>query len=309
MAQTEIRPSRHNLHNTHIIPVKFEYHAPKTLEEALDLLNKFGEDAKILAGGTDLLVKMKMRAVEPKHVINIKGLKELRYIKEEDGEVRIGALTTWRDLEKSEVIKKYFPALYDAVKVMAGVQIRSMGTLGGNLCNASPAADSAPPLLVYEAKVKLVSKDGERIVPLTEFFTGPGKTVMKPNELLTEIIIPKPEEGTGSAFIKVARTAMDLAKISAATAVKVENGTIKWVRIAIGSAAPTPVRAWKTEESLKGQPFTQEVIREKVKLVEQEISPIDDVRSTAFYRRVISKVIVEDALLISHDRVLRGWVK
>ncbi len=306
---TEIKPSIHNLFNTHIIPVKFEYFAPSTLEEALDLLSKFGKDAKVLAGGTDLIVKMKMRVYEPKYIINIKRIKGLNYIEEDKKEVRIGALTTWRQLEKSDIIRKNFPALYDAVKVMAGVQIRNMATIGGNLCNASAAADGAPPLLVYDAKVKLVSKSGEKIVPLTEFFTGPGKTVMRPDELLVEIIVPKAEPGTGSAFIKVARTAMDLAKISAATAVRVEDGIIKWVRIAIGSAAPTPIRARKTEEALLGKQFTQEVIRENVKIVAEEISPIDDVRSTAKYRRLVSKVIVEDALLISHERVLRGWLK
>ncbi|MCD6323578.1 MAG: xanthine dehydrogenase family protein subunit M [Desulfurococcales archaeon] len=309
MAQTSIKPSRHNLYNTHIIPVSFEYFAPANLQEALELLDKYGADAKILAGGTDLLVKMKMRVVEPKYVINIKKLKELAYIKEEGNVVRIGALTKWRQLEKSDIIKKYFPALYDAVLVMAGTQIRNMATIGGNLCNASPAADSAPPLMVYEAKVVLASKDGEREVPITEFFTGPGRTVMKPNELLKEIVIPKPEEGTGSAFIKVTRTAMDLAKISAATALKVEDGKIKLVRIAIGSAAPTPVRCRKTEEALTGKPFTPELIRETVKMVQDEISPIDDVRSTAFYRKEVSKVIVEDALMISHERVIKGWFK
>ncbi len=309
MTQVNIRPSRHNLYNTHIIPVRFEYFAPSSLEEALELLNKYGSEAKVLAGGTDLLVKMKMRVVEPKYVINIKKLKELSYIRDEGGEVRIGALTKWRELERSDVIMKYFPALYDAVKAMGGTQIRNMATIGGNLCNASPAADSAPPLMVLEARLILASREGEREVPITQFFKGPGKTVMRPDELLKEIIIPKPEPGTGSAFIKVARTAMDLAKISAATAVKVEDGRIKFARIAIGSAAPTPVRAWKTEEALKGKPFTPEVIRENVKLVETEISPIDDVRSTAFYRREVSKVIVEDALILSHERVVKGWMK
>ena len=300
-----VKPSRHNLFNTHIIPVNFEYLAPKTLNEALKLLDKYGKEAKILAGGTDLLVKMKMRLVEPKYIINIKGIRELNFIKDEGNQVRIGALTRWRQLEKSELIKNFFPSLYDAVKVMGGTQIRNMATVGGNLCNASPAADAAPPLMVLNAKLVLASKKGEREIPITQFFKGPGKTVMEPDELLKEITIPKPEEGSGSAFIKVARTSMDLAKISAATALKVEDRKIAMVRIAIGSAAPTPVRTPKTEEALIGQPFRPSIIREKVKLVVNEISPIDDVRSTAFYRKEVSKIIVEDALLISYERASR----
>ncbi len=300
-----VKLSRHNLFNTHIIPVNFKYFAPKTLNEALELLDKYGKEAKILAGGTDLLVKMKMRLVEPKYIINIKGIRELNFIKDEGNQVRIGALTRWRQLEKSELIKNFFPSLYDAVKVMGGTQIRNMATVGGNLCNASPAADSAPPLMVLNAKLVLASKKGEREIPITQFFKGPGKTVMEPDELLKEITIPKPEEGSGSAFIKVARTSMDLAKISAATALKVEDRKIVMVRIAIGSAAPTPVRTPKTEEALIGQPFRPSIIREKVKLVVNEISPIDDVRSTAFYRKEVSKIIVEDALLISYERASR----
>ena len=301
-----VKPSRHNLFNTHILPVSFEYFAPKTINEVLDLLSRYSSNAKVLAGGTDLLVKMKMRLVEPKYIINIKEVEELSYIRDEGEVVKIGALTRWRQLEKSELIKKSFPALYDAVKVMGGTQIRNMATVGGNLCNASPAADSAPPLMVLNAKLVLASKRGEREVTTTQFFKGPGKTVMEPDELLKEVIIPKPEEGVGSAFIKVARTATDLAKISAATALKVEDNKIAMVRIAIGSAAPTPVRTPKTEEALLGQPFKPSIIREKVRTVVNEISPIDDVRSTAFYRREVSKVIVEDALIISFNRASRG---
>ncbi|MEM2590581.1 MAG: xanthine dehydrogenase family protein subunit M, partial [Zestosphaera sp.] len=272
-------------------------------EEALQLLKTYGNEARILAGGTDLLVKMKVRAIEPKYIINIKRIKELRYIKTDKDSIRIGALTTWRDLEKSDSVREEVPALYDAVKSMGSVQIRNMATVGGNLCNASPAADSAPPLLVHEAKIKLTSIEGTREIPITEFFTGPGTTVMKPYELLHEIIIPR-KRGK-SSFIKVSRVAMDLAIASAATYVEVEDNMIKDVKIALGSVAPRPVRAKRCEAALIGRRVDEEILREAASLVVGEISPIDDVRGSAWYRREVSKVLVYDSLIKSLERVRR----
>jgi len=149
----EIPPVNITSRNTRIIPFNFEYYEPKTLSEALEILDKYRSDARILAGGTDLIVKMKTRLVEPRVIVNIKRISELKYIREDGDYIRIGALTTLRELEKSLLIEKYIPALYDAVKVMASIQIRNMATIGGNLCNASPAADTAPPLLVHNARV------------------------------------------------------------------------------------------------------------------------------------------------------------
>ncbi|MEM4032732.1 MAG: FAD binding domain-containing protein, partial [Zestosphaera sp.] len=182
-------------------------------------------------------------------------------------------------------------------------QIRNMATVGGNLCNASPAADSAPPLLVHEAKIKLTSIEGTREIPITEFFTGPGTTVMKPYELLHEIIIPR-KRGR-SSFIKVSRVAMDLAIASAATYVEVEDNMIKDVKIALGSVAPRPVRAKRCEAALIGRRVDEEILREAASLVVGEISPIDDVRGSAWYRREVSKVLVYDSLIKSLERVRR----
>ncbi|MEM1664699.1 MAG: xanthine dehydrogenase family protein subunit M [Zestosphaera sp.] len=299
----EVRPVPITLRNTKIIPFEFQYFEPESLEEALQLLKTYGNEARILAGGTDLLVKMKVRAIEPKYIINIKRIKELRYIKTDKDSIRIGALTTWRDLEKSDSVGEEVPALYDAVKSMGSVQIRNMATVGGNLCNASPAADSAPPLLVHEAKIKLTSIEGTREIPITEFFTGPGTTVMKPYELLHEIIIPR-KRGK-SSFIKVSRVAMDLAIASAATYVEVEDNMIKDVKIALGSVAPRPVRAKRCEAALIGRRVDEEILREAASLVVGEISPIDDVRGSAWYRREVSKVLVYDSLIKSLERVRR----
>ena len=299
----EIRPVPINLRNTKIIPFEFQYFEPENLEEALQLLKTYGSEARILAGGTDLLVKMKTRVIEPKYVINIKRIKGLRYVRVDNDFIRIGALTTWRDLEESELVREEIPALYDAVKSMGSVQIRNMATIGGNLCNASPAADSAPPLLVHEAKIKLVSIEGTREIPITEFFTGPGMTVMKPYELLQEVVVPRRKGG--SSFIKISRVAMDLAIASAATYVDVENGTINDVKIALGSVAPRPIRAKKCEAALIGRKVDDRILKEVANLVVNEISPIDDVRGTAWYRKEVSKVLVYDSLVKSLERVRR----
>jgi carbon-monoxide dehydrogenase medium subunit len=180
-----------------------------------------------------------------------------------------------------------------------------MATIGGNLCNASPAADTAPPLLVHNAKVVLSSVGGDRVLPLTEFFKGPGLTVLKPNELLREIIVEKSIAGS-SAFKKVSRVAVDLAIASAAVYVEVEDGFIRNARIALGSVAPKPLRAVKTESLLRGLRIDSREVLNALKTIDEEISPITDVRSTAEYRRYVSKVLVLDALEVAYARLKGG---
>jgi carbon-monoxide dehydrogenase medium subunit len=289
--------------NTHIIPVQFEYFEPETLEDAIELLSKYGREAKVLAGGTDLLVKMKQRVIEPKYIINIKRIRELAFIERREDYVAIGAATKLRTLEKSELIRTKFPALYEAIKSMAGIQVRNMATIGGNLCNASPAADTAPPLLVLDAKLKLLSKEGVRVISIGDFFIGPGRTILKPNELLTEILIPYSDEGVASAFIKIARTAMDLAKVNVAASLKTENEVITDVKIALGSVAPTPIRAFEAEKSLIGKEYNEENVRIAAEIASKEIKPITDIRSTAEYRREVTKVIVRDVLMKAYERL------
>jgi len=293
-----MRASPINYFNTHIIPLDFEYFEPRTLKEVLDLLDKLRDKAAILAGGTDLLVQMKIRRKTPKYLINIKKIPDLTFIKVEEGGLRIGAATKLRSIEKSNVVRDTYVALYEAIKSMGSVQIRNMATIGGNLCNASPAADTAPPLLVYEAKLRIVSLRGERLVPINKFFKGPGRTVMEPNELLTEIIIPKPPKNSGASFIKIARTSMDLAKVNVAVLLKLKNSsrTIDDVKIALGAVAPTPMRAYAAEEYLRGKEFNEDTLRRAGEIASMEIKPITDIRSTAWYRREVTKIIVKDAL-------------
>ena len=292
-----------NYSNTHIIPCKFDYYEPKSLNEAIEILSKYGSDAKILAGGTDLLILIKMGVLKPRCIVNIKKISDLYGIREQGDQLIIGALTKLRTLEKSKVIKENFTALYEAVKSMASVQIRNMATIGGNLCNASPAADTAPPLMVFNASLKVVGLNGEKIIPITSFFKGPKRTILKHDEILTEIILSCPGNRTGSAFIKIARTAMDLAKVNVAVKLVIgEDNVIEDVAVALGSVAPTPIRAFSVEKYLRGKIFSEEIALEASKLVVKDISPITDARSTVEYRRHISKVITYEALVKAFKR-------
>jgi len=292
-----------NYRNTHIIPFEFEYYEPQSISEALEILDKYRGSARILAGGTDLLVKMKTRQLEPKVVVNLKKINGLRYIRDEGDYIKIGALTTLRDIERSDIIKQYIPALHDAVKMMASIQIRNMATIGGNLCNASPAADTAPPLLAYDAYVKAISLNGERIIPLSKLFKGPGETILEPNEILVEINVKK-HKGS-SAFMKISRTAMDIAIANVAVYLELDNDVVTDIRIAAGSVAPTPVRCFKAEGYLKGLKING-ITPESFKYMDLDIKPITDVRSTAEYRRFIVKVLAYDALLKALERLKGG---
>jgi len=296
-----------NLSNTRIIPCEFKYYEPETLSEAIELLDKLGPEAKILAGGTDLLVQIKMGVIRPKYIVNIKRIRELYGIRDARDKLVIGALTKLRDIERSSIVREEFYALYEAVKSMGSIQIRNMGTIGGNLCNASPAADTAPPLIAYGAELVIYGPQGYRRVRVEEFFTGPKKTVLKHNEILAFIEIPYEKRKHGSAFMKIARTAMDLAKVNVAVKLVVsEDSTIADLSIALGSVAPTPVRAKSIENALRGAKFDEKTVWSATKLVVNDISPITDVRSTAEYRRWVSRVLVYDALLKAYERA-REW--
>ena len=298
-----------NRSNTHIIPFEFEYHEPKSLDEAVELLKKLGSEAKVLAGGTDLLIQMKMGVLRPKHIINLKKINGLNLIVDKGEYLSIGALTKLRDIEKNEIIKSRFPALYQAVKSMASIQIKNMATIGGNLCNASPAADTAPPLMVYNAKLKIYGSKGYRVIPIEKFFKGPKQTILENDEILVEIMVPYPKPYTGSFFIKIARTSMDLAKANVATKIVLnENDVIEEIAVALGSVAPTPIRAKTVESYLLNKRFEEKTVYKASKLVLKDIKPITDARSTAEYRRYVSQAIVYDALINSY-KMIRGEKK
>lgn len=285
--------------STSILLEDFEYFEPETIEEATSLLAKYGERAKVIAGGTDLLVKMKNGEVKPEYLANIKKIRNLNFITEERGLLRIGAATSLRGIEESQLVEEKYSVLFEAVRSIGTVQIRNMGTIGGNICNASPAADTASALLSLDARVKISSSRGERMIPLEKFFTGPGKTVLSSDELLTEIQIPSLPPRTGSAFLKIARVHADISKINVATVIERRDDICKSCRIALGAVAPTPIRMRRAEEMLNGKKFEEKLVESVAREISEETRPISDVRSTAEYRKDVSEVLVKRALNIA----------
>ncbi len=276
-----------------------EFLTPTSEEELYDLLDTFKDKAKVLAGGSDLMLLMKKGVVKPEVVINLMEISSLKFIKEDENTVRIGATTTYSEIEENEIIKTNFPEIIDAVKKIASTPIRNWSTMAGNLANASPAADSAPILIVLKAKLKLKSKEGEREVPVEDFFLGVRKTILKPNEIIREIIIPKKPKNFDAEFYKLGkRNALVLSVVSTAASIKLaEDGTIEDIRIALGSVAPVPLRAKKAEEVLRGKKPTLELIEQCAKVAMNESKPISDVRASAEYRKEMVYVLTRRVIL------------
>ena len=272
---------------------EFNYLIPQTVAEAASLLAGHKEEAKIIAGGTDLLVMMKERTITPKYVINIKSISAVDFVKWDEKEgLSIGALTKVSTIANSDVIKEKCFSLYEAAESFGTTQVRNMATIGGNICRSSPSADLVPPLLAFDAEVKLVGAGGERVVPLESFFLGPGENVLK-NEILTEIRVQPPKGLYGTAFKKLGRSSEDLAKANCAVRIVVTDGKCEDVRIALGAVAPTPIRAKKAEQALKGKKINAKAIDEAAAKVAEDIAPITDVRSNVEYRTYVSQILVK----------------
>lgn len=276
----------------------FELVVPATVDQALSLLDKHKERAMIVAGGTDVVVQLVEKTLAPEIVIDISSIKALDYITEKDGAITIGALTTHTSLERSPLVKQKIPLLADAARDVGSAQIRNRGTIGGNLVTASPAADTAPPLLALAAKLKLLGAGGERVVPIEEFFTGARKSVIKRNEILTEIQIPIPANGRiGTRWLKVGRrNAFTISLVNTAVLMSLDRDKCRSVRIALGAVASTPMRARKAEEFLKGRKLDEATLKEAGAIASSETSPITDIRASAEYRREVSAAIVRRAL-------------
>jgi len=274
---------------------KFDYVAPSSLSEVLNLLKDYQDRARLLAGGTDLIPKMKKRAAAADLVIDLNRISGLSGIELRASQLHIGGLARLSEIKESPLVKEKAQALVQAIAIMASPPIRNRATMAGNLCTASPAADTAPPLLVLEASVRLQSARGERTILLSDFFLGPEKTVMRPDEMLTEVIIPL-QEGT-SVFMKLGRRkAFTLSVVSAAAFARVNGGKFAEVRLALGAVAPTPMRGRKVEESLKGSEANERNITQAAEFIQGEVQPITDVRASSEYRREMSYVLVKRVL-------------
>jgi carbon-monoxide dehydrogenase medium subunit len=275
----------------------FRLYRPKRLDEALELLATL-ESARPIAGGTDLIPLMREVEVEVEHLIDLSLIEELRYIDERGGYVNIGATTTISDLTRSEVVSSKAQTLWEAAMSMGSIQIRNRGTIGGNLCNASPAADLAPPLIALEAEVEVRSREGSRCMPVEEVFAGPKVNSLAPDELLVEIRFRAPPAGSGSAFEKIGRRGgMTLSLVNAAAYIELEGETCRVARIALGAVADRPLRMREMEERLAGRGLREELIDEVSALCGELVRPIDDIRASAWYRREMSRVLSRRALL------------
>jgi carbon-monoxide dehydrogenase medium subunit len=280
--------------------MRFEYLEPKTIEEAVCLLAKHDGKAKIIAGGTDLMVQMREDKVSPEFVVDIGGIKGLDHIRfvEKQG-LTIGAMTPIISLEKSPVIRECLPSLSQAAGQLGSVAIRNVGTIGGNLCNAAPSAETAPSLIALEAIARIVGPGGERKAPLDGFFTGPGTTVLGPGELMVEIQVPLPAPHTKEIYLKHAtRGTIDLAVVGVAAVIAFEADglTCMYARIALGSVAPTPIRARSAESILKGKKLEEGLIGQSARAAVGETRCISDVRASAEYRREMVEVFTRRAL-------------
>ena len=276
----------------------FEYFEPRTIEEASNILFMYGDKAKPLAGGLDLVPRMRGHCIQPDYVVSIGAIPGLDYIKDDgEGGLRIGAMASIRSIETEPLIQKGFMVLYEAANSIAHVQVKTMGTAVGNLCVATPASDIAVASFVLGAEVRTVSPVQERTISLENFFTGVNRTVLGPGEIVTEIYLPGLSAGTGSAFLKLVRTAGDAAKVNVAVRVMITDGICKEVILALGSVAPTTIRARKAEELLRGQRIDRDIIEATAKAVTEEAKPITDLRSTAEYRKEVTRVLVSRALV------------
>jgi len=277
----------------------FNYHTPETQEEALTLLHEHGDSAKLMAGGTALVIMMKQRLVLPETLISLHRLRGLAEVQEVDGTLHLGALLTHRAAETSPLLRARLPVLAETYRQVATVRIRNVATVGGALAHADPNQDPPVTLLALDAQVQLASVSGSRDVPLTDFFTDYYETVLRPDELLTAIRIPLPQPHTGSAHVKfLPRTADDYATVGVAATIRLDpaTGTCQDCRIALGSVGSTPLRALQAEGVVRGQRLTPELLREAGAVAQQQTDPISDTRGSADYKRAMAGVFVRRAL-------------
>jgi carbon-monoxide dehydrogenase medium subunit len=277
----------------------FEYRTPKSLKEVHANLKEFGSDAKLVAGGTALIIMMKQRLVRPSCLISLRSVRGLNGIELQNGGLRIGGLATHRQLETSPLIRRRLPVLAETYHHVATLRVRNMATVGGGLAHADPNQDPPPSLIALGATLKATSANGSRVIPMDEFFKDYYETVLNPDELITEVMVPKLPPNSGAAYIKfLPRTADDYATVSAAAVLSLDksNKMIADVRIALGSVGVTPIRATAAEAVLRGQPLKAEAFAEAGEKAKEAVDPISDFRGSAGYKKDMAAVFVRRAL-------------
>jgi len=276
---------------------RFELALPESLDDCLRLLAERGPETKLLAGGTDLLPQMKNSVVMPKRVIDLSGVARVKILESDAKGLRIGAAVPARQLEQDPRVRAGYASVAESAALIGSVQVRNLATVGGNLCNAAPSADMAPPLVALEAQAVIAGPKGERRVPLSDFFTGVRTTVLGPDELLVEIVASAPGAHSGGCYIRhTPRRELDIAVVGVASQVTLANGVCAKARIALAAVAPTPVRATTAEAALEGKPLTPELIERAADLAAQGARPISDQRGSADFRRHLVRVLTRRTL-------------
>jgi carbon-monoxide dehydrogenase medium subunit len=280
-----------------MIPGSFDYHAPKTLAEAVALLGRYRDEAKVLSGGQSLLPLLKLRLGSAAHLVDIGKIPDLEYIREEGGLLKIGGRTRESALEHSDLVRKKYPLLSDTAEVIADPLVRNLATVGGNLAHGDPANDHPATMLAYGAEVVATGPKGARTIPIDKFFTGLFATALAPDEILTEIRIPAPAAKSGGAYVKLERKVGDFATAAAAAQVTLgKGGEVEKVGIGLTNAGPTPIRASAAEQFLKGKKPDAAAIAEAAKLAAQAASPSADRRGSVEYKKNMARVLTGRAL-------------
>jgi len=284
----------------------FEYYAPQSIPEAVDLLSNLGENAFVMAGGTDLLIKKKHGMITPDAVVALKQIKGLDRISVGPKKgLYIGATALLADVAANAGIRKNYPAVADAAKNTANVQIRNMGTVVGNLCNASPSADNAPSLLALGATLSITGPQGERSLALEDFFTGPGLSALKPAEIVTAVTVPPPLSNSGTAYVHLsARGKVDCSAVCVGAHVALKGRKVIKARLFVGACAPIPMRTPGAEKTVLGKIFTEKLAENAGEVASEEALPITDVRATQDYRNSMVAVMTKRALLLAHKRAV-----
>jgi carbon-monoxide dehydrogenase medium subunit len=285
-----------------MIPPRFEYHAPSTLDEAIALLNDYGPEASVLAGGQSLIPLMKLRLAVPSHVVDINRVPGLDGIREENGVLHIGSLTRESDLDASEMVRSGYPIIHDTTAVIADPLVRNLATVGGNLAHADPANDHPATMVALGADVVARGPGGERVIPVGDFFEGPLTTSLLQGEILTEIRVARPTAGSGSAYLKLERKVGDYATAGVAVVLALDDGVCQRAGIGLTNAGPTPVKASAAEDFLAGRRLDDETVREAARLAAQEAQPTADLRGSAEYKRDMVRVLTERSIRLALAR-------
>ncbi|MEO8184531.1 MAG: xanthine dehydrogenase family protein subunit M [Deltaproteobacteria bacterium] len=285
-----------------MIPAQFDYHAPRSLDEAIALLRQH-DGAKVLAGGQSLIPAMRFRLAQPEVLVDINGISQLDYIKQQSGYLAIGSMTREVALEESPLIAQSYPMLLDTAKVVADPLVRQRATVGGNLAHADPANDHPATMLAYGASVVARGPNGERVIGIDQFFTGLFESALAPNEILTEIRIPTPGLGSSGAYIKIERKVGDYAVTGVAVQLTLAGGVCQSIRIGLTNVNPTPLRALDAEKRLTGQALTEEALEAAARLAAAACSPSADLRGSEEYKRDLTRVVVKRAVRLAQSRV------